>query len=102
MAKFKEFERFRLANSLQFGIVMNNNCNGTYRVLIGDNFIQLHESEMCKLIDWSKVRSKIQSTIENSIIEMMDFSIAKMIFTLLISAILVSLVAFIHALFLIV
>jgi hypothetical protein len=101
MAKFKELERFRLENSLQFGIVMNNNCDGTYEVLIDGKYGQLQEFEMCKVIDWSKLRSKLQSKIENSIIEMMDFSVAKMIFTLLISAMIVSLVAFIHALFLV-
>lgn len=96
MSKFKELERFRLANSLQFGTVTNNNANGTYDVYIDGKCGQLQESEMCKVWQWSNLRSKI----EDGINKIMDLTVAKMILIFIISAILVSCIAFIHALFL--
>lgn len=96
MAKFSEGERFMLQGSLTFGTVLNNNCDGTYEVLISERFIQLQEKEMCKVWSWSKFRTKI----ENGIIAMMDFAVWKMILILAVAAMITILVAFIHALFL--
>ncbi len=90
MKKFKEGERFRLANSLQFGTVLNDNIDGTYEVLMSDQvFAQLYLSEMKKTINWSNIQNSIEQKIE----QLMEMSTAKMVFWFLIGCMVTYLIA---------
>ena len=77
MGKFKEGEKFRLANSLQYGTVTNNNADGTYEVMMSDyHFMRLHENEMCKIYTFEKFQEGMEKKIE----QVMEATTAKMLF----------------------
>ena len=98
MGKFKEGERFRLANSLQFGVVLNNNCDTTYECMMSDyHYIKLHESEMFKVWKWSNIQQEIERKIE----QMMELPTWKMAVLLAVGAVIASALGFIHALIII-
>ena len=82
MGKFAEGEKFRLAKSFQYGVVLNNNADGTYDVMYSDHHFKTeHESVMRTIYTLEKFQDDVEKKIE----QVMEATTAKMIFWVIIT-----------------